>query len=321
MYRIIAAVILALSVVASCVAQAVPPGYDAASFARVGMGVRAQAMGGAFCAIAQGPTGGYWNPAGLAYLQGFQAEGMYTDWLGAGIDIQYISLAGYPPIGEKRPTILLKGRPVKFAATWVSVRVADIPWWEEGGYGTFDAWSHLVIGTCAWELSQNPSVSIGANVEFYHDSILEGKSFGLGWDVGVLWHTQLFDFPASLAFVTTDVGDSKIKWYGTTGEPVNYVPWLARFGLSIETWERQALVGFSYEWGVRRPRFERLRAGLELTFGWLALRAGYDWLLVEPGGRWTAGVGISPWDWLTIDCAFLPGGLGDTYLIAFQMRF
>jgi len=126
-YRIIAAVILALSVVAFGVAQAVPPGYDAASFARVGMGVRAQAMGGAFCAIAQGPTGGYWNPAGLACLQGFQAEGMYTDWLGAGIDLQYISLAGYPSIGEKRPTLSLEGRPVKFAASWVSVRVADIP--------------------------------------------------------------------------------------------------------------------------------------------------------------------------------------------------
>ena len=33
-------------------AQAVPPGYDAASFVRVGMGARAQAMGGAFTAVA-----------------------------------------------------------------------------------------------------------------------------------------------------------------------------------------------------------------------------------------------------------------------------
>lgn len=300
----------------------VPPGYDAASFARVGMGARAQAMGGAFTAIAQGPIAGYWNPAGLIGLADFQAEGMYTDWLGAGIDLQYISLAGYPPLGEERPTLELEGRPLVFGLSWLSVHVADIPWWEEeGGYGTFDAWSHLMISSVAWQLEQSPSISIGFNVKLYHDQILEGKSLGIGYDVGFLWRQRLFEVPVSFAFVTTDVGNTEVQWHGTTGEPVNYVPWLARVGAAAELWDGMALVAVSYEWGVDRPRFERLRLGAELSLEWLALRAGYDWLIADPSGRWTMGVGISPWDWLSLDYAFLPGKLGDTHLLALKVAF
>ena len=300
----------------------VPPGYDAASFARVGMGARAQAMGGAFTAIAQGPIAGYWNPAGLIGLADFQAEGMYTDWLGAGIDLQYISLAGYPPLGEERPTLELEGRPLVFGLSWLSVHVADIPWWEEeGGYGTFDAWSHLMIASVSWQLEQSPSISIGFNVKLYHDQILEGKSLGIGYDVGFLWRQRLFEVPVSFAFVTTDVGNTEVQWYGTTGEPVNYVPWLARVGAAAELWDGMALVAVSYEWGVDRPRFERLRLGAELSLEWLALRAGYDWLIADPSGRWTMGVGISPWDWLSLDYAFLPGKLGDTHLLALKVAF
>jgi len=319
-----------ITVISTCIvvlgtAQAVPPGYDAASFARTGIGVRALGMGGAFCAIAQGPTGAYWNPAGLAQLGDFQAEGMYTDWLGAGIDLQYLTLAGYPPIGEERPALSLEGRPVQFGLSWLSVHVRDIPWWEEeGGYGTFDTWSYLIIASLGWQLEQSPSVSIGLNVKLYHDRILEGRSFGLGYDVGLMWRQQLLGIPVSFAFVTTDLGGTEVQWYGTTGEPVNYVPWLARVGLAAElpVWEGIRLIcAASYEWGVDRPRFERLRLGGELSLEWLALRAGYDWLLTDPAGKWTAGLGISPWPWLAIDYAFLPGKLGDTHLLALRVEF
>jgi len=306
----------------SGMAQGVPPGYDAASFARVGTGVRAQAMGGAFSAVAQGPTAAYWNPAGLANLVGFQVEGMYTDWLGVGIELQYLSVAGVPPIGKKRPKLELEGHPLIFGLSWMSVHVADIPWWEEeGSYGTFDTWSHLVIASAAWQLEQTPFVSLGFNVKLYHDRILEGRSFGIGYDVGLLWKQRLFNVPFSFAFVTTDLGNSKIRWYGTTGEPVNYVPWLVRIGAAAELLEGLGIVAGSYEWGVTRPRFEQLRLGAEIYLEWLALRFGYNWLLADPAGNWTMGAGIAPWDWLCLDYAFLPGKLGNTHLVALRLVF
>ena len=42
-------------------------------FALFEHGARGVAMGGAFCAIADDATAGYYNPAGLAFLEGTQA--------------------------------------------------------------------------------------------------------------------------------------------------------------------------------------------------------------------------------------------------------
>lgn len=43
-------------------------GVDAAGFARIGIGGWPLALGGAYVALAEEPTAGYWNPAGLACL-------------------------------------------------------------------------------------------------------------------------------------------------------------------------------------------------------------------------------------------------------------
>ena len=301
--------------------EGVPPGYDAASFARMGVGARAQAMGGAFVAIAQGPTAGYWNPAGLGYVEDFQIEGMYTDWLGAGIDFQYVSIAGYPPIGEERPRLALGDHLVTFGLTWVSTHVGDIPWWEEdGGYGTFDAWSHLVIFSVGWQLKQTPSLSIGFNIKTYHDRILEGSSFGIGFDLGLLVQGTIGAMPVSLGVVSTDFGNTKIQWYGTTGEPVNYVPWLMKAGMAARPWQR-VLTSVSYEWGVNRPRFERLRVGIEVSLEWLALRAGYEWDLSTDTGRWTAGGGITYEGSIMLDYAYVLTPLGNSHLITIRLTW
>ena len=303
-------------------ANIVPPGFDAASFARLGLGARALGIAGAYVAIAEGPVAGYWNPAGLSTLTDFQLEGMYTNWLGADIHYQYISAAGYPPLGEKSPLIQLGQSPVTFGLTWISVNVAGIPWWEdEGSYGTFDALSHLVILSMALPLAQTPSFVIGGNIKLYHDRILEGQSLGWGYDVGFLWRIQVAEIPVQVGLCTTDLGGTAVRWSGTTGEAVNYVPWLMRAGGAVELWEERLLLAVSYEWGLDRPRFERFRVGGEMRLGWLCLRAGWDQPLVGDHGRWSGGMGIIPWVGMTLDYAFLPAPLGDTHLVALRVAF
>jgi len=317
-------------------AQQVPPGYDAASFARLGAGIRALGMGGAYVAVAEGPIGGYWNPAGLATISGFQMEGMYTNWLQADIHYQYISLGGYPPIGDQRPTFHLGEYPVTLGLSWLSVGVMGIPWWDEqGNYGTFDAWSHLFVLSAAFQIVQMESLSVGGSLKVYHDRILEGQSWGLGFDLGAIWSTEVRGVPVRIGVCTTDLGGTTVKWYGTPGEVTNYVPWLMRIGVAADfpVWEGHFLFALSYEWGLNRPRFERARVGGEIRFGWFALRAGLDQpLWQEPNsaaggqetlapGRWSLGAGLAPLDWVTLEYAFLPGKLGDSHLVALRISF
>jgi hypothetical protein len=108
----------------------------------------------------------YWNPAGLATLQTFSAEGMYTNWMSADIHYQYLILAGYPPLGEERPVLLWQGEPVVFGISWVSVVVPDIPWIEESGEtGVFTAWSNLFSLSLGLSLPKYPNLSLGANLK------------------------------------------------------------------------------------------------------------------------------------------------------------
>ncbi|MEN3009556.1 MAG: PorV/PorQ family protein [Candidatus Bipolaricaulaceae bacterium] len=304
----------------------VPPGYDAASFARIGVGARALALGGAYVAVAEDVTAAYWNPAGLAFVETFQVEGMYTNWLGVGVHLQYLGLAGYPPLGEARPTLRLAERPLVWAFNWLSTLVPDIPWSEDGVMGTFDARSHLFILSAALQLDEKTGV--GVNVKVYHDRILEGWSLGMGIDVGFLRYTTLGGVPISLALNTTDLGGPSIRWYGTTGEAPAYLPWLVRIGLSARLFENKLVWCGNVEWGLNQPRFEQARLGAEFVAGPVTLRLGWRQPLWRepgsgklPGSVWSLGLGLKPWPWFALDYAYLPGRLGDSHLLALRMMF
>ena len=56
-------------------------GIGAATFLEIGVGARAAAMGGAYAAISDDATALYWNPAGVAWVDGLQIEFMHSEWL------------------------------------------------------------------------------------------------------------------------------------------------------------------------------------------------------------------------------------------------
>jgi hypothetical protein len=308
----------------------VPPGYDAASFARIGVGVRAMGLGGAYVAVAEGPSAAYWNPAGLGEMVSFQVEAMYTDWLRAGVFLQYVGAAGYPPLGEKRPALYIGEFPLSLGLNWLSVSIPDIPWVEETGeVGTFTAWSHLFLFSGALAFREN--LFLGANVKVFHDRILEGYSLGISWDVGLLWRGEIRGVPLQLGLATYDIGGPAIRWFGTTGEPVVYLPWLLRLGGAVRLWHGQVLACTSLEWALNRPRFEQARFGIEVQAAWLALRFGWNqplWKEPHPQGgealaqgNWTIGIGARPFLWLGLDYAFVPSRLGDSHLLAIGLNF
>lgn len=58
----------------------------------IGVGPRALGMGGAFVAVANDVTAGYWNPAGLAFLPGRAVMVMHSEQL-AGLAYDYVAYA------------------------------------------------------------------------------------------------------------------------------------------------------------------------------------------------------------------------------------
>ena len=61
-----------------------------AHFLKIGVGGRAEAMGGAFTAQADDASSLYWNPAGLAVMASPQVMFSQTNWI---TDINHVSLA------------------------------------------------------------------------------------------------------------------------------------------------------------------------------------------------------------------------------------
>ncbi len=54
---------------------------SAAPFLEIGVGAKAQALGGAFTAIANDVSALYWNPAGITQIQSISLSVIYTEWL------------------------------------------------------------------------------------------------------------------------------------------------------------------------------------------------------------------------------------------------
>ncbi|RKY54911.1 MAG: hypothetical protein DRP96_13185 [Candidatus Neomarinimicrobiota bacterium] len=54
---------------------------SAAPFLEIGVGAKAQALGGAFTAVANDVSALYWNPAGITQIQSVSISAVYTEWL------------------------------------------------------------------------------------------------------------------------------------------------------------------------------------------------------------------------------------------------
>ncbi len=86
MNRRIVALVLVL-VAALCVdAAAGEPGTSGFLFLRLGNGARASGMGEAFTAVSDDATSVYWNPAGMANVEGMELNITHSEWL---MDIRF----------------------------------------------------------------------------------------------------------------------------------------------------------------------------------------------------------------------------------------
>jgi hypothetical protein len=150
---------------------------DAASFMKIGAGAKAVALGGAFVAMADDASAGYWNPAGLSQLSG-----------------PVISLADRVPVLDTDYAHVVIASPIPrlgflgLSASYYSC--GDIIMYDDRGVnnGTMQDKEAALILSYAYRLSQ---LSLGVNAKYIYqdmaDEFVSTVSDGIGADISVLY--------------------------------------------------------------------------------------------------------------------------------------
>jgi hypothetical protein len=184
------------------------------AFLRTGVGARALALGGAFVALADDPSAGYWNPAGLAQIHQVQIMASYYRMPS---ERTHYFASGVLPVG----------RVSSIGVSWISLGISEVEA-RSGNTATPD----YLFGNNASALMLsaarqiNSFLSLGLNAKLLSQSLDRASAFGLGFDAA------LFVYPArylKLGLAAQDLG-AKLKW--STGWREAF-PMTVRAGASV----------------------------------------------------------------------------------------
>ncbi|HEX7877774.1 MAG TPA: PorV/PorQ family protein, partial [Candidatus Eisenbacteria bacterium] len=185
-------------------APAMAQGTAGAYSLQIPPGARAEGMGRSFTAIADDAFAPWWNPGGLAFLDGQNASLMHTKLvpdLADDVYFEYISyaqhLAGWGGIAG--------------TITYLSYGESQATDGSSGDLGTFSSWEiapSVAIGT-----SITDNLGLGANLKYVHLDLAPalsstsgqaGKGSTFAVDIGALY--RIPNAPINLALVVQNLG-------------------------------------------------------------------------------------------------------------------
>lgn len=153
-------------------------GTTAAQFLKIGVGARAVSMGGAFVAQANDLSALYWNPAGLARMQGNSFQLATTDYLA---DVNY-NFAGF---GTNLGNVGSIAASVIFLNSGdMQVRTEEQP---EGTGERFDVTNFALQVSYGKALTDK--FSVGTTVKYIQETIWHSSASAMAFDIGVLFTT------------------------------------------------------------------------------------------------------------------------------------
>ena len=307
-------------------------GKYAGELLAIGVGGRALGMGGAHAAVVNDVTAGYWNPAGLAYLDYPQISLMHEEHFGNLVNYNYAAVA------------VPYGKDITMAVSAMRLSVDGIP-------DTRNALIDRNTGSIIYNID-NPAAVLdpskvkefnntdwafylsfahrysdklfwGANIKILQRGIAEYTATGIGFDIGAVYEAaDNFFLGANLQDITTTL----VAW--STGRNELITP-TAKIGTAY----RLAILG-----GVLTPavdfdlRFEGREFASQFNVGPVSfdmhsgIEFNYKDLFAVRGGftdvkQFTVGAGIKL-PKLNIDYSFarmtqgLDSGLDDTHRIS-----
>jgi len=259
---------------------------SAAPFLEIGVGARAQALGGAFTAIANDVSALYWNPAGITQIQSFSLSVIYTEWL-ANTRHEYFGLVvplGGALVWGLNATILdyVDEQPVRTIA---------LP------EGTGEYWSASDIAlSMSFAARITDRFSFGMTAKYIRMQIWNETASAAALDFGVLYKSQLKGLTLGTSisnFGTTMKLDGRDLVRAYDADKQNYsnnqlnvlykmenypLPLLFRFGIAytISMANRNHLT-FTTDLNHPANNVESVNMGLEFCLmNMFYIRAGYE---------------------------------------------
>lgn len=156
-------------------------GTTAAKFLSIGIGPKANAMGGAFSSVSDDGSAIYWNPAGIAYSNQYQAFFTYSK-LFADLKLNYFGF------------ILPAGNIGNFAVSVTALNYGDIEVTTENqpeGTGeTFSPGSYTFGVSYAKFITED--FIVGATAKLVTESIYHSSAAGVAFDIGTIFKTPFY---------------------------------------------------------------------------------------------------------------------------------
>ncbi|MCF8240822.1 MAG: PorV/PorQ family protein [Melioribacteraceae bacterium] len=280
-------------------------GTTAASFLEIGVGANAIGMGGAFVSVANDASALYWNAAGIAELQKFEAIVVHTDWI-AETNFDFAGLV--LPLGDFGT--------LGFGFTSLSMSDMKVTTVEQpDGTGEFFNASDIAVGI-SYSRFLTDRFSIGFTFKYIEQRIWHMSSSAFAIDAGTKFRTDLLGgltIGAAISNFGTPMRlDGRDARYFIRVDE-NKLGSNERIPTSIEmdTWELPLLfqIGistyainndlyklmFAADASVPNNNYQSMNLGSELSYqDFIFLRFGYNSLLLEDGeGGLSFGIGMN----------------------------
>jgi len=324
--------VIALLLLAAGLAEAESYGGE---FLNLGVGGRAQGMGGAYGPLADDASAVYWNPAGLSEVIRPEMMFCHTQMFSGLANHDFIGLAW--PLNKR----------LSLGLGWIRLGVDDIPRYSydvgtvsEGSFGDNE---NAVFLAAAFKREVCPfgkpvRLSAGGSVKLIYDKIDDRQASGLGLDLGLQARVWLAEWLAvrsanqviigmepavvdrsnwgtlGFSLEVQDAGGTSISW-NTISQHRDVKPAGYKAGISyvqpISPWRSRVTVSAE----ASSLSYQKGRLGLEYDFrSLLSARLGRDQRELVWGG------GMAVWR-LRFDYAYVPHQLGSTHRVGCGFRF
>jgi len=231
-------------------------GGRAGAYLRAGVGVRPLGLGGAFVAVANDLTAGYWNPAGLGQLAEPQFAVMYSL---LSLDRKYNYVAAAYPFARLGAV----------SVSWVNYQVSSIQGRDRAGAvtGEFSNGENAFLISYGKTLSS--SFALGGTVKLLRHDLAQRSAAGLGYDLGVLFQPVEF---LTLGAVRQNL-QTQLHWDDPAKTKEKFSP-LTRVGAQIKP---RPFITLSADYEIMAQGKNKFHAGGEFFLSRFAgLRAGND---------------------------------------------
>ncbi len=265
---------------------------------RMGVGARALAMGGAYIAVADDASAGYWNPAGLSQVEKISFASMIAANMSENRKYNYLAIAGKFEFGS-------------LGFSWLNAGTSDI---MERATRDADAhefgWNdHVFLFSYGNAMEK---LHIGFNFKVVHSKADVTDSYsatGIGFDAGAKFQLdEMIDLAVTASDLGTKVGGDNVA--------ANF-----RVGVAVYPVE-----GFTIPLDIEKTQNLseiRLRMGAEYSYQFAedyfaAMRAGVN------DGEFAIGAGLTIMQRYSIDYAYVSehsSAFGENHRISVSANF